>query len=249
MKTKPQLSRRLACSLCGANNVPVTACETGYVCESCADTTRTGRDNTSRGVKTLQRSLRGQAEKDRADFKGDVVDDSLDYDIASSHIFAEETLEQRSAVMLVDGGEVLPEHDRQFVDTLAVPGTTALDASAHRLDLVTSLGTDVAAMALDASETMEASNSLEKMLSHQTAVLHDNAIRYVGKANLEPDPVHSVRLMNLGVRLMETFQKSLLTMKRLRGNGEQRITIQHVNVTGGGQAVIGQVKGGGRRTK
>jgi hypothetical protein len=48
-------------------------------------------------------------------------------------------------------------------------------------------------------------------------------------------------MMNLALRSMETFQKGLVTIKRLRGTGEQRITIQHVNVGEGGRAVIGQV--------
>ena len=87
--------------------------------------------------------------------------------------------------------------------------------------------------ALDASDTIGASNSLEKMLAHQMAVLHDTAMRSASKAALEQDPAHAVRMMNLSIRSMETFQKALLTMKRLRGTGEQRITIQHVNVSQG----------------
>jgi hypothetical protein len=107
------------------------------------------------------------------------------------------------------------------------------------------MGTDVAALALDTADTMRASNSLEKMLAHQMAVLHDTAMQNASKAALEQDPVHSVRMMNLSLRAMDTFQKGLLTFKRLRGSGEQKITIQHVNVTQGGQAVIGQVQTGG----
>jgi hypothetical protein len=87
------------------------------------------------------------------------------------------------------------------------------------------------------------------MLAHQMAVLHDAAMRNASKAALEQDQVHSTRMMNLSIRAMETFQKGLLTIKRLRGSGEQRITIQHVNVTQGGQAVIGQVNPGGSLTK
>ena len=102
------------------------------------------------------------------------------------------------------------------------------------------MGADVAAMALDAAETIQADNSLEKMLAHQLAVCHDGAMRFASKAQLEQDPQHMVRLMNLANRSMETFQKGLLTWKRLHGTGEQRIVIQHVNVTQGGQAVISQ---------
>jgi hypothetical protein len=111
------------------------------------------------------------------------------------------------------------------------------------------MGTDVAALALDAADTMLASNSLEKMLAHQMAVLHSNAMVYAGQAALAQDPVRAVSMMNLSVRCMDSFQKGLLTIKRLRGSGEQRITIQHVNVTQGGQAVIGQVQPGGAGVK
>ena len=37
-----------------------------------------------------------------------------------------------------------------------------------------------------------------------------------------------------------------LTLKKLKASGEQRITIQHVNVSQGGQAVIGDVRAGGQ---
>lgn len=249
MKTKPEIRKKPKCSLCGQDNQPVTQCEGGYVCPDCSEKSRQGRDNTTRAVKTMQRSLRGQAEKVRTEFKGGVIDELQKYEIESSSMFAVDSLQVGSAVTIVDGGEALPQHDLQLIDTLAAPGTTALDASANRLDLITVMGNDVAAMALDASDTIRASNSLEKMLAHQLAICHDGAMRYVSKGSLEQDPVHSVRMMNLAVRLMETYQKGLLTWKRLRGTGEQRITIQHVNVTQGGQAVIGQVTPGVRSSK
>lgn len=249
MKSKPEIYKSRACSLCGQDQLPVTQCEGGYVCQDCADKSRHGRDNTTRAVKTLQRAIRGQAQKERTQFSGCVVDELLEYDIASSGMLAAEAFQQNSAVPLIIGGEALAQHDRELVNTLAAPGAVAMDASAHRLDLLTSMGTDVAAMALDAAETIQASNSLEKMLAHQMAICHQEAMRYVTRAALEQDLVHAVRMMNLSTRLMETYQKGLLTLKRLRGTGEQRITIQHVNVTDGGQAVIGQVKSGGGETK
>jgi hypothetical protein len=135
------------------------------------------------------------------------------------------------------------------MDTLGAPTVVTLDASAHRLELVTRLGGDVAAMALDVADTMVATNSLEKMLAHQMAVLHSNAMTYAGRAALAQDPVRAVSMMNLSIRSMETFQRGLMTIKRLRGTGEQRITIQHVNVGDGGRAVIGQVNPGGSVAK
>jgi hypothetical protein len=249
MPKTPEHPKRPACSLCGQKNPPITQCEGGYVCEDCAEKSRDGKDTTTRAVKTQQRSMRGQAQKVRTEFTGGVIDEQLEYEIECSGMLATDALQLGSAVTTVDGGEVLPRHDMELVDTLAAPGATALDASANRLDLITNMGNDVAAMALDASETIQASNSLEKMLAHQLAACHDGAMRYVSKGNLEQDPVHSVRMLNLAVRLMETYQKGLLTLKRLRGSGEQRIVIQHVDVREGGQAVISQStpRGGSRK--
>lgn len=240
MKKKSEIREKHFCSLCSRVDLPLAGCEGGYVCEDCAETTRLGRDTTTRAVKTQQRATRGKAQKLRTEFTGGVIDEHLEYDIESSGILAADSLQRGSAVTVVDGGEVLPQHDLELVDTLAAPGATALDASANRLELVTNMGTDVAAMALDAADTIQASNSLEKMLAHQLAVCHDGAMRFAGKAHLEQDPVQMVRLMNLATRSMETFQKGLLTLKRLRGSGEQRIVIQHVDVREGGQAVISQ---------
>ena len=197
----------------------------------------------------MQRSLRGKAQKERIVATGGELSEQLDYDIVSSEILAEEAFQPQANAAMLSGGEVFPLHLPELVDTLAAPNVVALDASTHRLELITNMGTDIAAMALDASDTMGASNSLEKMLAHQLAVLHENAMRNASKAALEQDPAHSVRMMNLSIRSMETFQKGLLTLKRLRGTGEQRITIQHVNVTQGGQAVIGNVQAGAAGAK
>jgi hypothetical protein len=244
MNFKFQSTKLLVCSLCGQDTQPVSQCEGGYVCEVCASRSRHGRDTSTRTAKTLQRAMRGQAQKVRAQFNDEAVDELLEYDIASSEMMAADAFQQTTTIKLIAGGEVLPEHDPQLVDTLAAPCVIALDASVNRLELISAMGTDVTAMALDASDTIGAANSLEKMLAHQLAVCHDSAMRYVTKASLERDALHSVRMMNLATRSMETFQKGLLTLKRMRANGEQRIMVQHVDVREGGQAVIGQLAPG-----
>jgi hypothetical protein len=235
-----------ACSLCGQYHLPVIPCETGYVCDICAEKARVGKDATTRAVKAKQRSLRAKADKARTIAAGLEPTEQEEYDIASAELLAAEAFQPQSSLAMLPGGEICPQHLPELVGTLAAPNVAALDASAHRLDLVTRMGTDVAAMALDAANTFKAENSLEKMLAHQMAVLHDTAMHNASRAALAQDPNHSVRMMNLSIRSMETFQKGLLTIKRLRGTGEQRITIQHVNVTQGGQAVIGQLSPGGR---
>jgi hypothetical protein len=48
---------------------------------------------------------------------------------------------------------------------------------------------------------------------------------------------------------MSVFQDGLLTLQRLRTGGNQTVTVQHVNVAPGGQAVIGNVQAGGSKRR
>ena len=64
-----------------------------------------------------------------------------------------------------------------------------------------------------------------------------------GAASVQ-DPLSKTRMMNLGVRFMETFQRGLLTFQRLRSGSDQRILVQHVKVSEGGQAIVGDVNVG-----
>ena len=50
-------------------------------------------------------------------------------------------------------------------------------------------------------------------------------------------------------RLSRTFTAQVEALKRYRSTAEQRITVQHVNVGDGGQAIVGNVTTGGRSTE
>jgi hypothetical protein len=194
-----------SCSLCGQYHLPVTACETGYVSDICAEKTRTGRDGTTRAVKTLQRSLRGKAEKALTIATGGTSTDELDYDIASAELLSDEVFQPQTGVAMLAGGEVRPQHLPDLVDTLAAPTAMALDASAHRLDLVTAMGTDIAAMALDASDTMKAGNSLEKMLANQLRkTLERLMARGIGESELLADLGHEHWQNKIALRMAES---------------------------------------------
>jgi hypothetical protein len=156
-----------------------------------------------------------------------------------------DALMQPAAIPLMALGEAVPAKRSRLVDTLKLPDVAALDASAHRLDLLGRMGNDCAAMALDAAASIEAENSLEKMLAHQLAVAHKTALEITDKATFMQDVVEKARMLNLACRMMETYQRGLLTLQRLRSNGEQKITVQYVTVAEGGQAIVGTVNRGG----
>ena len=234
------------CSQCGAI-AELAACGDGFLCETCAESIRVGKDTTTRKTKLMQRALRGQADRARVVASGGDVTDLESYAIAAAEVLAQDESLDRRPMMAC--GEVVPQSNAELRDTLATPGVVALDASAERLELVAQVGVDCAAMALDASDTVNASNSLERMAAHQMAVLHRTAMNFAAKASLQQDPQNAVKMMNLSIRAIEAFQRGMLAFKRLRSSGEQKIVIERVNVEGGGQAVIGNVQAGGKGKK
>src|SRR5262249_16939390 len=55
---------------------------------------------------------------------------------------------------------------------------------------------------------------------------------------------------NLAVKLLRTYTMQMEALLRYRGKGEQKMTVEHVHVYQGGQAIVGAVHhGGGARTK
>lgn len=159
------------------------------------------------------------------------------------------------------GGENAPA--RQIVDTLSNPDQAAIDASIARTDLLLSGSAEVVPLALDTAASVNAGNSLEKMLAHQLGLLHALVMR-TGNRALESEKrqggldeelkqSHSVELGRLAQttgRLAAAFQNGILTLQRMRNGSAQTVTVHHVvNVQPGGQALIGIGTPGGRRSK
>ena len=127
------------------------------------------------------------------------------------------------------------------------PNQINFNASNSRMKLA--VETQCLDMAIDASHSIDARNSLEKMLAHQMAACHDKAMRILGKLDGEihnfgndfrnkPDAVELQRLSNTAARLMKCFQDGMLAIQKVRTGGKQIIQHQYVNVSDGGQAVV-----------
>ena len=146
---------------------------------------------------------------------------------------------------------------RVIRDTLAEGATRiAEDASIRRTDLLMRPSFNALALAVDAAESVGAANSIEKMLAHQMAVAHEATLRLMnralayeagGRSMTEGDSIEACRLANTAARLMSAFNDGAATLQRLRNGGNQTVTVQHVNVAPGAQAVIGNVRAGGQR--
>jgi hypothetical protein len=130
-------------------------------------------------------------------------------------------------------------------------------ASRDRLELTGNALT----LAVDAADSIQPRNSLEKMLAHQLAASHrlgmlfaDNAATLIERQTHSGSVVQSVeagRQANAAARMFASFQEGLLALDRIRRGGKQTVKVvhQHVAVASGGQAVVaaGGVRGGGRK--
>jgi len=156
------------------------------------------------------------------------------------------------------GGEVAREQStghgiqRSYIrETLTQTATQiAEDASIKRADLLMAPNIDGLAMGIDAAESICAANSLERMLAHQMAMAHEMAMKFADRAmshkhQYAGDQVEACRCANASARMMGAFQAGMLTLQRLRTGGSQTVTVQHVNIAPGGQAVVGNVQTGG----
>ena len=102
---------------------------------------------------------------------------------------------------LAPGNGVPPtQRAREFamLDTLECPDMVAIGASQLRLEALATLG--LLQPAMDAATTVQAANSIEKMLSHQFAALHHHGMRLLARAVGAdelgaPDPVMALRIV------------------------------------------------------
>jgi hypothetical protein len=149
------------------------------------------------------------------------------------------------------GGEALPDiQDRTLAgvrETLLDPDTISIDASSSRLELLADA--DAVALGVDAADSIQAQNSLEKMLAHQMASAHKHSLNLMAKIPRAADNLEALRITNASVRLMLAYQCGMRLLQRIRSGGRQVVVVQHVRVSEGGQAVIaGEVQnrsGGG----
>ncbi len=85
-------------------------------------------------------------------------------------------------------------------------------------------------------------NELEGLLALQILGVHETAMECLQQSRL-PTQTPAGRDTNLkhAVKFMGLFTKQLEALDRLRGKGQQKMTVGRVNVGSGGQAIVGHV--------
>ena len=244
--SNPSSTSPLVCAICGTTDGQFSKYHGGYVCEDCCDANRVGRSTTTKALRTQQRANRAAQNLVCRDEETTTAPEELAYVKEAGQLRAADALMAPVDCIPLAGGEVAEAGDVH--QAKLTTDIVSLEASNERVRLVSSLGHDIAALALDTANAVAAGSSIAQMLAHQIAAAHHQAMTLLSKAAVEPDENMQLRYSSLAAQWMTTMNKAVLTLKKLTSSGEQRITIQHqhVNVSQGGQAVIGDVRTGGQ---
>lgn len=85
-------------------------------------------------------------------------------------------------------------------------------------------------------------DGLEAMISAQMVALHDLQLHAAGVAK---QYAHHEKVMssyvNMTTKLSNAFLQQAQLLSKLQGKGQQKVTVEHVNVHSGGQAIVGHI--------
>ncbi|MBI5165742.1 MAG: hypothetical protein HY985_17800 [Magnetospirillum sp.] len=87
-------------------------------------------------------------------------------------------------------------------------------------------------------------DGIESMLAAQMVATHHAAMSFLKKAECAEilEQLHASG--GMAVKLLRTFTAQVEALSRYRGKGQQKVTVEHVHVHAGGQAIVGTVTGG-----
>jgi hypothetical protein len=97
--------------------------------------------------------------------------------------------------------------------------------------------------AVEQFESLAPADGAEGMLALQMVATHDAALECLRRAAL-PTQTFAGRDMALkhAHKLMSLYTQQLAALNKHRGKGQQKVTVEHVNVAAGGQAIVGNIE-------
>jgi hypothetical protein len=104
--------------------------------------------------------------------------------------------------------------------------------------------------AIAAMRGIKPQDEVEGMLATQMVATHAVAMECLRRSMIQEQTfVGRESSLRHAAKLLSIFAKQLETLNRNRGKGQQKMTIEHVNVASGGQAMVGQFEAGAKRPK
>jgi hypothetical protein len=92
-------------------------------------------------------------------------------------------------------------------------------------------------------------DTIEGMLATQMVGTHNLAMKFLQRASIQDQPEEiASENINRAAKLLRLYTAQLEALGKYRNKGEQKVTVEHVHVNAGGQAIVGNVRherGGG----
>ena len=100
-------------------------------------------------------------------------------------------------------------------------------------------------LALDGVAALAPRDGMEVMLCSQLVALHSQGMEFMRRAMLDDQTTLGVDSnVNRTAKTLRTFATMADCLRTHRGGGHQKVTVEHVTVQAGGQAMVGAVNGG-----
>jgi len=93
---------------------------------------------------------------------------------------------------------------------------------------------------------IEPRDEIEGMLAVQMVGVHNIAMETMARAILSEQTFDGKQVnINQAAKMLRTFTTQMEALKKYRTGGQQKVTVEHVHVNKGGQAIVGNVNQGG----
>ena len=102
---------------------------------------------------------------------------------------------------------------------------------------------------LSVVRNVEPRDELETMLATQMAAIHLATMTFARRLSHVENIAQQDSAEKTLNKLARTFTTLVEALKRYRTGGQQKVTVEHVTVNSGGQAIVGNVEGGGGQEK
>lgn len=112
--------------------------------------------------------------------------------------------------------------------TLKEPDLLNLGASEHRAQLLEQ--NKVLELGIETAQDAQAEGSIQKMISHQMAALHQRAMTMLAESETTKFPDIAIKKARAAARLVDAFSRCALTLQRLQTGGGQTIQVQYMQV-------------------
>lgn len=89
-------------------------------------------------------------------------------------------------------------------------------------------------------------DGVQAMLSAQMIGVHHLQMHCAMQGRHLAQPEHVKQYLGFATKLANTFVQQATLLNKLQGRGEQKVTVKHVNVHAGGNAVVGNVTTSGQ---